>query len=172
VVRNDENSLWSLAPHDVSLCNYLMNATPESLKASGGCYLRDAIEDVIFLNMIYPGGRMGHVHVSWLDPCKVRRLTIVGSRKMAVFDDMQAGERVRVYDKGVSRPDYENFGELLAVRTGDILIPNIPNAEPLKAQAQAFLEATRTRRTPLSDGRHGLEVVRALEAATRQLHAG
>jgi predicted dehydrogenase len=172
VVRSDENSLWSLAPHDISLINFLFESAPDLVKATGGCYLQKEIEDVIFLNLTYPDGRIAHVHVSWLDPHKVRRLTIVGSRKMAVFDDMQTTEKVRIYDKGVSRLEYENFGELLSVRTGDILIPSIPNSEPLKLQAQHFIESVRNQSPPLVDGRHGLDIVRILEQAGRQLQAG
>jgi predicted dehydrogenase len=175
VVRSDENSLWSLAPHDISLINYLVGAAPVQVKATGGCYLQKAIEDVIFLNLTYPDGRIAHVHVSWLDPHKVRRLTIVGSRKMAVFDDMATTEKVRIYDKGVSRLDYENFGELLSVRTGDILIPSIPNTEPLKLQAQHFIQSVRERlppaQAPANDGYHGLEVVRTLEQSAGQLQS-
>ena len=169
VVRNDENALLSLAPHDVSLSNFLLGASPKQVQASGGSYLQAGIEDVIFVTLTYPNGSIAHLHVSWLDPHKVRRLTIVGSRKMVVFDDMQTTEKVRLFDKGVSRLDYENFGELLSVRTGDILIPSVPNTEPLRLQAQHFLDCVSERRRPLVDGRQGLEVVRVLEAAGQQL---
>lgn len=169
VVRSEENALWSLAPHDISLANHLLGAAPIQLRASGGCYLQKGIEDVIFLNLTYPQGRVAHIHVSWLDPHKVRRLTIVGSRKMAVFDDAAATEKVRIYDKGVSRAEYGDFGEVLAVRTGDVLIPSLPGAEPLKLQAQAFLKSVRDRTPPLADCRQGLEVVRSLEIASRDM---
>jgi predicted dehydrogenase len=170
VVRSDENALWSLAPHDLSMANFFFGGEPVSLKAVGGTYLQKKIEDVIFLTMNYPGGHIAHVHVSWLDPRKVRRLTIVGSKKMAVFDDMETAEKIRIYDKGVSRLDYENFGELLSIRSGDINIPSIPNAEPLKLQGQHFLECVRTRRQPLADGRNGLAVVRVLSEAGKELY--
>lgn len=170
LVRTDENSLWSLAPHDLSLVNYLLSASPVSLKATGGCYLQKEIEDVIFITLVYPGGRIAHVHVSWLDPHKIRRLTIVGSRKMVVFDDMETTEKIRIYDKGISRLEYENFGELLSVRSGDIHIPSVPNTEPLKVQAQHFLDCVRGRRRPLVDGQCGLAVVRALTEAGRELN--
>ncbi|HOE95883.1 MAG TPA: Gfo/Idh/MocA family oxidoreductase [Candidatus Sumerlaeota bacterium] len=169
VVRNDENALLSLAPHDISLINYLLGAAPIAAQAAGGCYLQDRIEDVIFVTLTYPQRKLAHIHVSWLDPHKTRRLTIVGSRKMAVFDDTETTEKVRIYDKGVLRQEYENYGELLAVRTGDILIPNIPNTEPLKLQAQHFLECVRDRTPPRVDGRMGLEVVRVLAEASRRL---
>jgi predicted dehydrogenase len=171
VVRSDENSLWSLAPHDLSLANYLLGAAPSAVHATGGCYLQKGIEDVIFVTLTYPGGRIAHIHVSWLDPHKIRRVTIVGSEKMAMFDDMEATEKVRIYDKGVQRPQYENYGEALSIRMGDIYIPNIPNTEPLKVQAQHFLACVRERRRPLADGREGLAVVRALTEATRGLNS-
>jgi predicted dehydrogenase len=169
VVRSEENALWSLAPHDVSLANYLLNATPTQLKAAGGCYLQEGIEDVVFLNLTYPEGKIASIHAAWLDPHKIRRLTIVGSQKMAVFDDTSAGEKVRIYDKGVSRVEYGDFGEVLAVRTGDVFIPSIPSTEPLKLQALQFLESVRTRRTPLADGLQGLAVVRVLVEASGEL---
>jgi len=169
IVRKDENSLWSLAPHDISLANHLLGAEPVAVKAAGGSYLQNGIEDVMFVTLQYPGGRMAHVHVSWLDPRKVRRVTIVGSKKMVVFDDLEPAEKIRVYDKGVARLDYENYGESLAIRSGDIHIPSIPNIEPLKIQAQHFIECVRERRQPLVDGREGLAVVRALAAASREL---
>lgn len=152
------------------MANFFFGGEPVSLKAVGGTYLQKKIEDVIFLTMNYPGGHIAHVHVSWLDPRKVRRLTIVGSKKMAVFDDMETAEKIRIYDKGVSRLDYENFGELLSIRSGDINIPSIPNAEPLKLQGQHFLECVRTRRQPLADGRNGLAVVRVLSEAGKELY--
>lgn len=170
VVRSDENALWSLAPHDLSMANYIFGGEPVSLKAVGGTYLQNKIEDVVFLTLTYPDGHIAHVHVSWLDPRKVRQLTIVGSKKMAVFDDMEAAEKIRIYDKGVSRLDYENFGELLSIRSGDIHIPSIPNTEPLRLQAQHFLECVRTRRRPLADGRSGLAVVRLLSEADKELN--
>ena len=170
IVRSDENALWSLAPHDLSMANYFFGGAPVSLKAMGGTYLQKMIEDVIFLTLNYPNGHIAHIHVSWLDPRKVRRLTIVGSKKMAVFDDMEAAEKIRIYDKGVSRLEYENFGELLSIRSGDIHIPSIPNAEPLKLQAQHFLDCIRTRRRPLANGHDGLAVVRVLSEAGRELY--
>ncbi|MCL5269049.1 MAG: Gfo/Idh/MocA family oxidoreductase [bacterium] len=169
VVRNDENSLWSLAPHDISLTDYLLGGEPESLKATGGCYLQTGIEDVIFLTLTYPGGRLAHIHVSWLDPHKIRRLTIVGSRKMVVFDDMETTEKIRIYDKGISRLNYENYGESLSIRTGDIHIPSVPNTEPLKLQMQHFIACVRERRRPLVGAEEGMAVVRTLTLAGCEL---
>jgi predicted dehydrogenase len=123
-VRKDENALWSFAPHDVSVMNFLMGAQPESVSARGQAFLRKGVEDVVFVNLRYPGGRMGQVQLSWLDPHKSRKLTIVGSEKMAVFDDGEPAEKVRVFDKGphISR-EYATYGEYLGLRNGDITIP-------------------------------------------------
>jgi predicted dehydrogenase len=169
VVRQDENALWSLAPHDFSLINYLFESVPHSLNASGGTYLQKDIGDVFFVTLHYPGGQIGHSHVSWLDPQKVRRLTVVGSRKMVVFDDMSTTEKIRIYDKGIEAPDYENYGEVLQIRTGDIHSPAVDNTEPLKLQAQHFLECVRERKNPIVDGKAGLAVVRMLDMAGQAL---
>jgi len=172
VVRQDENALWSFGPHDVSIMNFLMGAGPESVTANGHAYLQPGVEDVVFVNLRYPGGRMGQIQLSWLDPHKIRRLTLVGSRKMAVFDDMSPGEKVRIYDKGaeISR-EYATYGEYLGLRHGDVVIPRLALREPLAAEGEHFLDCVRSGRAPRSDGRSGLDVVRVLEAASRSLAA-
>lgn len=169
LLRSEEDSLWSLAPHDLALVNDLLGAQPRHVQASGGCSLKKGIKDVIFIHLSYSDGQIVNIHVSWLDPRKTRRLTVVGSKKMAVFDDMAATEKIRLYDKGVSRVERGDFGEVLSVRTGDIVIPNIPNQEPLRRQAIHFLDCLARRKQPKVTGRHGLAVVRTLEAAQRQL---
>jgi len=172
VVRSDENALWSLAPHDVSVMNHLLGGLPESVSARGHAYLQDGIEDVVFLNLRYPGGRMGQIQVSWLDPHKLRRMTIVGSRKMALFDDVEPSEKVRVYDKGAEiSQDYATFGEYMGLRHGDVVIPRLPSVEPLLVEAEHFVDCVRERRRPDTDGRDGLDVVRVLAAASRSLAA-
>ena len=125
IVRSTENAWWSLAPHDVSVACYLFDATPVSISASGQAYLQEGIEDVVFANLKFADGRMAHIHVSWLDPHKIRRVTLVGSHKMVVFDDMDASEKIRIYDKGadVQRKSVESYAEAITLRTGDILIP-------------------------------------------------
>ncbi len=168
-VRRDENALWSLAPHDVSLANYIFDAEPLAVFARGGCFLQEEIEDVVFLHLEYPGGRLAHVHVSWLDPHKVRRATLVGSRRMAVFDDMETSEKLRVHDKGVSREGYETFRESFAIRNGDIVIPSVPLVEPLRLQAEHFVACVIERREPLVNGQAGLSVVRTLHEASNLL---
>jgi len=169
-VRDDENVLWSFAPHDVSSILYMLGREPTDVAARGQCCLRPGIEDVVFMTMSFAGALMAHVHVSWLEPDKVRRMTIVGSRKMAVFDDLQTREKLRIYDKGAKLgTDYDTFAEYVSLRFGDISVPYIKAGEPLQAECQHFIDCVRTRRQPLSDGQDGLRVVRVLEAAQRSL---
>lgn len=174
VVRREENAWWSLAPHDISVANYLLGAFPEAVSATGSSYLQPdrGIEDVVFATLHYPGGRMAHIHVSWLDPHKTRRLTVVGDRKMAVFDDTSADQKLAVFDKGVEPPATLSYEEGVRIRTGDILIPALKMAEPLRRECSAFLEAVRTRKAPVADGQSGLHVVRALEGGSASLARG
>ena len=174
VVRRDENAWWSLAPHDISVANYLFGASPEAVSATGSSYLQSerGIEDVVFATLHYPGGRMAHVHVSWLDPHKKRKLTVVGDRKMAVFDDTSPDQKLAVFDKGVEPPATLSYEEGVRIRTGDILIPALQMAEPLRRECLAFLEAIRTRKAPVADGESGLHVVRALEGGSASLAQG
>lgn len=176
-LRSDENALWSLAPHDISIVLYLMGEEPEAVEATGQAFLQPGIEDVVFLTMKFGSGRVAHVQVSWLDPLKERRLTVVGSKKMVVFDDMQPQEKVRIYDKGVDRrpseaAPYGSYAELLSLREGDILIPRIPNKEPLAIECEEFLKAVLTGIPPRSDQQDGLRVVRVLAAAQEKLSNG
>jgi predicted dehydrogenase len=173
-VRADENALWSLAPHDISVALYLLGEEPEEVQASGQAFLQDGIEDVTFVTLRFASGRVAHIHVSWLDPHKERRLTVVGTRKMVVFDDMEPQEKIKVYDKGVDRPrseaaEYETYAELLQLREGDIVIPRLPMGEPLAVECSEFLQAVETGTPPRSDGADGLRVVRTLEAAQAAL---
>jgi len=174
-VRDIENALWSFAPHDISMILYLLNKEPNKVTASGQCYLqkKKGVEDVVFLTLHFDDGIMAHIHVSWLDPHKERRLTIVGNKKMAVFDDMQSAEKIWIYDKGVeTKLDYNTYGEYLSLRFGDVLIPKIDSAEPLRSECQHFLECVKNRITPRSDGKDGLSVLKVLDAAQRSLERG
>lgn len=169
-VREDENALWNFAPHDISTILYLLGREPTDVSARGQCYLQKDIEDVVFLSMNFGGQAMGHVHVSWLDPHKVRKFTIVGSQKMAVFDDLEGNEKLRIYDKGADvNADYDTFAEYIGLRWGDITIPHIQVGEPLRIECMHFLESLRTRKPPLSDGKDGLRVIKVLDAAQRSL---
>jgi predicted dehydrogenase len=169
-VREDENALWNFAPHDVSSILYVLGREPTDVSARGQGYLQKGIEDTVFATLNFGGEAMAHIHVSWLDPHKTRKLTIVGSRKMAVFDDLEPNEKLRIYDKGAMvNADYDSFAEYVALRFGDIVIPHLKLTEPLRLECLHFLECVRTRRRPLSDGRDGLRVVSVLEAAQQSL---
>ena len=172
VVRSDENAWWSLAPHDISVANYLLGAEPEAVSASGGVFLQRerGIEDVVFATLYYPRGRIAHVHVSWLDPHKIRRLKVVGTRKMAVFDDGSADQKLALFDKGVEPPPKAiSYSDGVRVRTGDIVMPALRMSEPLGREHAAFLKAVRDRTKNAADGRAGLAVVRALAAGSQSL---
>jgi len=172
-VRQDENALWSFAPHDLSVILHLVGEEPVDVAARGSAFLQPGVEDVVFVDMRFPGGQAAHVHVSWLDPHKLRKFTVVGSQKMVVFDDMEASEKIKVYDKGVDRAgQVVSYGDALTVRSGDILIPKISLQEPLRLECMHFVECVRERKRPLSDGVGGLRVVKVLDAAQRSLRAG
>jgi len=172
-VRDNENAFWSLAPHDISIILFLMGG-PEAIRvqATGRDYLQNGIEDVVFAAVEFADKRVGHIHVSWLDPHKVRKITVVGSKKMAVFDDMEASEKIRIYDKGASAADYETYGDAITLHDGDILIPRVAMTEPLRVECEQFLESIRSGSPPRSDGHDGLRVVQILEAAERSLRHG
>jgi predicted dehydrogenase len=171
-VREDENALWNFAPHDISSILYLLGKEPVNVAARGQSYLRRGIEDVVFLSMYFADKTMAHVHVSWLDPHKVRKMTIVGKNKMAVFDDLEASDKLMIYDKGASYSEnYDTFAEYIGLRFGDITIPYIKVGEPLRHECSHFLECVRERKTPRSDGHDGLRVVKILAAAERSMKA-
>ncbi|MDT4969361.1 MAG: hypothetical protein QOJ64_4098 [Acidobacteriota bacterium] len=178
VIRQDVNALWNFCPHDFSILNYWLDATPERIFAHGYSYVQPGIEDVVFVTMDYPDGVGANVHISWLDPNKLRRMTVVGSEKMVIYDDVSADAKVAVYDKGVSKKPkaemslgrYESFGEFqLLLRAGDVLIPKINFVEPLKVECQHFVDCILSGNQPLTDGRDGLKVVKMLEAAQASL---
>jgi predicted dehydrogenase len=169
-VRPDENALWSFGPHDVSVALELLGESPTRVTAQGKSYLQPGIEDVVFMTMEFASGVIAHVQMSWLDPRKERRLTVVGSKKMVVLDDMEPREKLRIYDKGVDRPpEYASYGESLAIREGDITIPRVPNAEPLGAELRHFARVALGEESPRVTAQDGVTVVRILEAATRSI---
>jgi predicted dehydrogenase len=169
-LRRDENALWSLGPHDVSIVLHLLESAPQSVSARGGAYLQKNIHDVAFLNLRFATGVMAQIQLSWLDPRKERRLTVVGSRKMVEFDDVHPVEKLRIYDKGFERPPvFTEFSEFLSIRNGDISIPQVPLAEPLEMECRHFIDCVASNRRPLSDGASAAQVVRVLEAAQRSI---
>lgn len=171
-VRPNENALWSFGPHDISVALALVGDRPQRVSAHGKSYLQRGIEDVVFMTIEFESGIMAHAQMSWLDPHKERRLTVVGSEKMVVFDDMQVREKLKVFDRGVDRPpEYASYGESLAIREGDIWLPRTPNVEPLAAELKHFVKVARGEVAPRTDARSGVEVVRILEAASHSLTA-
>jgi predicted dehydrogenase len=172
-VRADENALWSLGAHDVAVLLDLVGERPIEAQARGECYVRPTVEDVVFGYLKFPSGAVAHLHLSWLDPHKTRKLTVVGSQKMVVFDDMETDRKVTIYDKSASRaPSTDSYGEYVSVRFGDISIPRIANDEPLRLECQEFVDAIEQGRDPRCSGREGLAVVEVLEAMQSSLDAG
>jgi len=168
-LRADENALWSLGAHDVSVLLYLAGEEPYEVEARGESYMRQGIEDVVFGFLRFPSGLAGHLHLSWLDPHKERRFTVVGSRRMATFDDMDLERKVTVFDKGFDQ-SASTWGEYIT-RSGDIWSPSVSNREPLRLECEHFVACLREGRAPISDGRSGLRVVRVLAALQDQLDA-
>ncbi|MBI2759423.1 MAG: Gfo/Idh/MocA family oxidoreductase [Chloroflexi bacterium] len=172
--QRDSNVLWDLAPHDISILLYLLDKKPVSVSAQGMPCVIPGIYDVAYLNLIFPDNLTAYVHVSWLDPCKVRRVTVVGSKKMAVYNDMESEGKIKIYDKGIDAPDYTNgFGEFqYNYRSGDITIPNIHFAEPLREECMHFIDSIANHTEPKSSGHSGLRVTKILEAAQRSIVNG
>lgn len=169
-VRRDENALWSFGPHDLSLLFYLIDAEPVDVSARGQTYLQEGVEDVVFVSLNFPNRVSAHIHLSWLDPHKLRRVTVVGSKKMAVFDDMATTEKLRIYNNSAEKKiDYDTYGDYITLRFGEITIPYVSVTEPLKLECQHFLECIEQRKTPRTNGKDGLRVVKVLEAANQSL---
>ena len=166
-LRADENALWSLGAHDVSVVLRLAGEEPTEVHAHGESYMRDGVEDVVFCYLRFPSGLAAHMHLSWLDPHKERRFTVVGSRRMATFDDMEIDRKVTVYDKGFDQ-DFQSYGEYIA-RSGDVWSPRVSNEEPLRIECGHFVDCVREGREPRSGVEAGVRVVRVLEALQRSL---
>jgi predicted dehydrogenase len=167
------NVLWDLAPHDISILMHVLGQDPVMVSARGSTCVQAGVHDVCYMEIQFSGGTSANVHVSWLDPDKVRRLTLVGDRRMAVFDDISATTKLRIYDQGVEYPVIDNYGEFeLAYRHGEIVIPYIAWREPLRLECEHFLDCVRRGDRPLSDGEQGMAVVATLEAADRSLRGG
>lgn len=171
-IRQDVNALWDLAPHDISIFNYFLESTPLWVSAVGLRVLKNCREDVGFISLGYPNNRVGHIHVSWADPNKVRELVIVGSNKRIVFDDLNTQERVKIFEKGVTlvKPEAANFGEFqFMMRDGDIFSPHVEIGEPLKNQCQHFIECIVKDQQPRTSGFAGLDVVRVMTAVDQSI---
>ena len=167
VLRPDENALWSLGAHDVSVILRLAGEEPSECRAVGESYMQEGIEDVVFCFLRFPSGLAAHMHLSWLDPHKERRFTVVGSKKMATFDDMEIERKLTIYDKGFDQ-DFSSYGEYIA-RSGDVFSPRVSNEEPLRIECRHFLDCVRDGTEPRSGAESALRVVRALDRLQRSL---
>jgi predicted dehydrogenase len=178
VVRQDVDALWNLAPHDISIMNFWIGRPIESVASVGQAFLQPNIADVVFAHLAYAGNVAGHIHVSWLDPNKVRQVTVVGSRKMLIFDDMEKDAPIQIFDRGIDIENIEaNLGTFdtyakhrLVVRAGDVLMRRVNGSEPLDVELTEFADSIQEARQPLTDGRNGLEVVRILERLTKAMN--
>jgi len=167
VFRPDVNVLWDLAPHDISIILYLLDENPSWISAKTTAHVNPAIAEVSYIAIGFPGNILTHTHVSWLDPCKVRRLTLVGSKRMIVFDDVAPDDSVRIYDKGASLSNGANgtAGPAIQYRYGEVRAPYIPYSEPLKNECAHFIHCIRSGEMPKSNGRDALKIISILEAA-------
>ena len=180
VVRRDVDAMWNLAPHDVSIALRWLGEMPVAVNAQGYTYLQEGIADVVYMNLEFASGVAVHIHVSWLDPGKVRRMTVVGSRKMVVYDDASTDAKIQLFDKGIDRQhmagslgSFDSFGKFqLIQRAGDVLIPRIDFVEPLMVETAHFVECVAEGKKPRTDGESGLGVVKVLEAARQSMERG
>jgi predicted dehydrogenase len=175
--QKDINVLWDLAPHDLSIMDYLIDRQPDGLSAIGSCHIERGIENIAYLIMHFAGDFIAHFHFNWLAPVKIRRTMIAGSSKMILYDDIEPTEKVRIYDKGVTTnrvgPDREaDYQTLVSYRTGDVWAPKLDSTEALRHVVAEFLNSIREHRPPLTDGQSGLRVVRLLEAAQQSIKNG
>jgi predicted dehydrogenase len=173
-IRRDVSVIWDLASHDISIANFLLNTLPIQVSAVGQSYLRESIQDVAFITLTYPNDVLVHIHVSWLDPMKVRKITVVGDRKMVTWDDLASFGPVRLFDKGVIKErHYTDFGQFqLLPRDGDVMIPRISMEEPLVVQSRHFLSALREKKESVTSGRFALDVLKVMMAIDRSIAAG
>ena len=170
----DINVIWELAPHDISIISYLLEEAPIGVGGQGKAHYNKDIEDVAQMTLNYSNGTIAFIHNSWLDPDKIRKTTIVGNKKMLVYNDISPNEKIKIYDKGVEAPPYyDTYAEFqFSYRYGDIYTPRIEEYEPLKRECEHFLECIRESKTPKSDGYSGLRVVSILEAANKSIENG
>jgi|TARA_Y100000031_G_C8213503_1_gene382155 predicted dehydrogenase len=169
-IRSDTNAMWDLAPHDISMILELVGSTPKSVSATGSSYLRPNIPDVVFLNMKFSSNVISQVHVSWLDPHKIRRLTVVGSKMMAVFDDVDVFGKLKIFKKNVARfKQSDGYEFLLNIADGDTIIPKIDSSEPLKNMGKCFLESIKNGEKPITDGVSALSSLAVLESCQESL---
>jgi predicted dehydrogenase len=176
-IRVDVNVAWDLAAHDLSIANYWLNAEPVSVSATGGTWINQRIEDTVFATLRYPKGVLVNLHASWLNPCKARKIVVVGEKWMLTFDDMNVSEPLRIYDKQASEKQMPTYADSFAsfhasIRKPDVAVPKVALGEPLAIQCAHFLECIETGKQPFTSAGEGIVVVRALEAIQRSIREG
>lgn len=175
-IRKRANVLWDLVIHDISISTYLFDTAPKTVSTEGASYIQEGVEDVVFLNLKFPNNVIFTVYATWIAPEKIRKVTVVGSKAMAVFDDVRKSEMLKVYEREVdktlldSTPEYCNHQSIVAL--GDIYLPRVDQSEPLKNQASHFLDCISKNKRPITDGYEGLKVIRILESAQKSLGGG
>lgn len=169
--QHDVNVIWDLAPHDVSIMDYLLNRKPKAISATGMAHFENNIENIAYISTYYDNNVLGHIHVNWLAPVKIRKTLISGSKKMIIYDDMEPSEKVKIYDRGVDvlHDKEQIYDILIQYRTGDMLAPHVDLSEALKKVSCEFVESIDKNRSPLTDGKAGLQVVKILEAANKSI---
>lgn len=174
IIRKDINVWWNLAPHDVSIINYWLNQKAKSVNGLGVSFIQKGIDDFVSANIKFENGTAAVIHVSWLDPHKIRQMTVVGSKKMVIYDDVSSDMKVQIYDKGIDRfDDFQTFGQFQLIhRAGDIFIPKIDFKEPLEIEASHFVECIKEGKEPLTSARKSLPVVKILEAVQNSIKHG
>lgn len=177
--QDDINVVWDLAPHDLSIMDFVIARQPQAVTATGSCHIKKGIENIAYVMLHFPDEFIAHFHFNWLSPVKIRHTLIAGSRKMVVYDDIEPTEKVRVYDSGVTATQKEDqldreaaYRTLVSYRTGDVWVPKLDTTEALRYVCEEFLAAITEKRAPLTDGHAGLRVVRLLDAAQRSINQG
>lgn len=170
--RRDTNVLWDLAAHDLAIMDFIFGARPHGISALGISHVPGESENLAYVTCFYENNKVGHIHVNWLAPVKVRSVMIGGDKKMLVYDDLETHEKIKVYDKGVTMSDERGVREMMGYRTGDVRIPKIDTVEPLRQELEHFISCIQNGSVPLTDGRAGLRVVQVLEAAAHSMKNG
>lgn len=173
--QHDVNVIWDLAPHDLSIMDFIVGGKPSSVVATGASHTASKLEDVAYVTVRFKGSLIAHFHVNWMSPVKIRKIIIGGSKKMVVFDDLDPAEKIKIYDKGItlSRSDEKSvYQSLVQYRIGDMYAPSISNVEALKVEVEHFADCIKNNKTPITDGEAGLRIVRILEAADKSLKKG
>lgn len=174
--QSDINVIWDLAPHDLSIMDYLIGKTPLSIHATGACHAGNKLEDIAYITVTFEGNLIAHFHVSWLSPVKVRQILVGGTQKMIVYDDLEPMEKIRIYDKGITveqpKSEEERYTNLVNYRIGDMMAPVLDLTEALKHETAHFADCVLNGKRPITDGEAGLRVVQILEAANESIRTG